>query len=93
MRCYAPGPDGGANSAPLDHLVGFRGEEGKGEREEKGIGKGRGRKKGNGKGSEREKKGRKGDGDKRRKGRKEEKVKGKGGILCSCFFRKNPAVQ
>jgi len=42
MRCYAPDPDGGANSAPLDHLVGFRGEEGKGEREEKGIGKGRG---------------------------------------------------
>jgi len=49
MRCYAPDPDVGANSAPLDHLVGFRGEEGKGEREEKGIGKGRGGKKGNGK--------------------------------------------
>ena len=62
MRCYAPDPAGGANSAPPDILAGFCGEQKEEGRErersgEKGIG------------SEREKKGRKGEGYNRKGGK------------------------
>jgi len=65
MRCYVPGPAGGANSAPPDLLAGFWGEKKNEKREMKGKGrerKGRRGKKGKGKGTEREKK--KGEGSK-----------------------------
>ena len=36
VRCYVPGPAGGANSAPPDLLAGFWGDEKNGKREMKG---------------------------------------------------------
>ena len=61
MRCHAPDPAGGANSAPPDLLVGFRGEERKGKGKE-GEREGRDGKKGKENGVEEEC--RKGDSDK-----------------------------
>jgi len=88
MRCYAPDPASGSNSAPPDLTSGFLGKEGKGKtrrngKERAGKRKGKekklkGKKRG---GNEKGTKGREGGG--RERERKEEKGKGKMQEFCA----------